>query len=87
MSQNVNENENNQSRTYKDPYDGQPIYFDELGIREVGSIFDNLLVLLAGILLTIGAGLIVELVVRMWREKSSQAQGAGNADPPATGRA
>jgi len=67
----------NKGRTYKDP-DGNTIYFRELGIRAVGSTLDNLQNLAVGVLLTLGAGLVVEWLVHRDRPgRSSEAQGGG----------
>ena len=65
----------NKGRTYKDP-DGNTIYFRELGIRAVGSTRNNLQTLIAGVLITLGVGLLVEWLVRRdWRGRSSEARG------------
>lgn len=75
MSENVSDSN---GRIYRDP-DGRIIYFRELGIRAVGSTSNNLQTLIAGILITLGVGLLVEwLVHRERRGKSSEAQGSTN---------
>jgi hypothetical protein len=60
MAETVNDNK---GRTYKDP-DGNTIYFRELGIRAVGSISKNVQSVITGILIALGAGLLVEWLVR-----------------------
>lgn len=50
-------------RAYKDP-DGNIIYFRELGIRAASSTRNNLQTLFTGILIALGAGLLVESLAR-----------------------
>lgn len=69
-------------RPYKDP-DGKIIYFQELGIRAVGSTRNNLQNLIAGVLIAVGAGLgsglLVELLTRRDRRgRSSEAPESTN---------